>query len=87
VNNQVSPAHEDQNLKDKEKIICCLVSAATHHRVQWYVSTEKCWIHEQTEKTDKIWRKKSASLPVHPPWIPHKVMQDSTGAVQSEDST
>jgi hypothetical protein len=39
-------------------IMCCLVSAATQQRVQWYGSMEKCWIHEQREQTEEIWRKK-----------------------------
>jgi len=40
VNNQVSSASEAQNLKVEEVIMCCLVSAATHQRVQWYVGME-----------------------------------------------
>jgi len=52
MNNQASSASEAQNFK-VEVIMCCLVSAATHQRVQWYVSMEKCWIHEQTEKTEE----------------------------------
>ena len=57
VNNKVSSASEAQNLEVEEVIMCCLVSAATHQREQWYESTEKCWIHEQTEKTEETWRK------------------------------
>jgi hypothetical protein len=30
--------------------------------------------------------KKIASVPLHSSYIPHKVMQDSTAALQSEDS-
>jgi hypothetical protein len=63
----VSSASEDQNLKVEEVIMCCLVSAPTHQTVQGYVSMEKCWIHEQTEKTEQTWRKKPASVPVHSP--------------------
>jgi len=40
VNNQVVSASEAQNLKVKVVIMCCLVSAATHQRVQWYVRRE-----------------------------------------------
>ena len=35
-------------LKEDEVIMCCLVSAATQQRVQWYRSMEKCCILEQT---------------------------------------
>ena len=87
VNNQVLTAREGQNLKGQEVIMCCLVSAATHQRVQWYRSREKCCIHEKTEKSNETWRKNSVSMSVHPPQIPHKVLQDSTTALQSEDST
>ena len=41
--------------------MCCQVSAATQ-RVQWNVSMGMCWIHEQTEKTEETWRKKSPSV-------------------------
>ena len=40
VNNQVASASEAQNLKVEVVIMCCLVSAATHQRVQWYVRRE-----------------------------------------------
>jgi len=76
VNNKVSSTSEDQNLKVEEVIMPCLASAATHQRVQWYMSRGKCWIHEQTEKTGKTCGKKFASVPVHPPWI-----EDSTAVV------
>jgi len=56
----VSSASEAQNLKVEVVIMCCLVSTATHRRVLWYVSREKCWIQEQTEKTEETWEKKSA---------------------------
>jgi hypothetical protein len=49
MNNQVTLASEAQNLEVEEVIMCCLVSVATHQKVEWYVSMEKCWIHEQTE--------------------------------------
>jgi len=62
VNNLVLSASEGQNLKIQEVIMCCLVSAATHQRVQWYVSMEKCWVHEKTEKSDETRRKKSVSV-------------------------
>jgi hypothetical protein len=58
VNNQVSSATEEQNLKAEEVIMCCLASAATYWRVQWQKSMEKCWIHEWTEKTDETEGKK-----------------------------
>jgi hypothetical protein len=47
---------------------------------------EKWWIHEKAEKTEETWRKNSASVPGHSPKIPTKVMQDSTTAIESEDS-
>jgi len=53
VNNQVSSASEGQNLKFQEVIMCCQVSAATQQTMQRYVSREKCWIHEKTEKSDE----------------------------------
>jgi len=68
MNNQVSSASKAQNLKVEEVIMCCLVSAARHQRLQWYVSMEKCWIHEQTEKTEETSRKNSASMSIHSQW-------------------
>jgi hypothetical protein len=56
MNNQVSSASEARNLK-VEVIMFCVVSAATHQKVQWYVIKEKCWIHEHTQKTEQTWRK------------------------------
>jgi len=57
MNNQESSASGAQNLRVQDVIMCCLVSAATHQRVQRYVSKEICWIQEQTEKTEENWRK------------------------------
>ena len=37
--------------------MCCLVRAATHQRVQQYVSIGICWISEQTEESEETWRK------------------------------
>ena len=54
----MSSASEDKNLEVEKVIMCCLVSAATHQRVQGYVSIGICWICEQTEKTEETWRKK-----------------------------
>jgi hypothetical protein len=83
---ELSPS-EAQNLKFEGMIMFCLVSAVKSQSVQWYVSMEKCWIHEQREKTEENWRKKSAWVPVHSPWILHKVKQEATAATQSQDST
>jgi len=58
-------ASEAQNLKVEEVIMCCLVSAATHQRVQRYVSRGICWICEQTEKTEETCRKKICFSAVH----------------------
>ena len=55
-------------------------------RVQWYVSMGIRWIHEQTEKNEETWRKiffHCCSFTMNP----HRVMQDSTAAIQSADST
>jgi len=58
MNNQELSPSEAQNLKFEGVIMFCLVSAAKSQSVQWYVSMEKWWIHEQREKTEENWRKK-----------------------------
>jgi len=64
----MSSASEAQNLNVEEVIMCCLVSDTRSQKVQWYVRMGKCWIHEQTEKSNENWRKHSASVLLKSPW-------------------
>jgi len=62
----VSPASEALNL-ELDEVMCCLVGAATHQRVQRYVSMGICWIHLQTEETEDTQREKIYFSAVHSP--------------------
>jgi len=63
VNNEVPSASEAQNLKFEEVIMSCLISAATHKRVQWYMSMENGGFINRQRKLKRLGEKNLFQCP------------------------